>query len=162
MDKKQITYFEDIDFDSDDFFTTEILLNNQPITIDLEFYNGLPQYDWVRAYESYIEKIEDYKTKIDKAIVKDLKDEETTFEYVEHHLEELDEQTIEKLIKDTDVDKSLAERLLSVLKLERIGFHFDEEEFAVWDYTFGYDITNYVLVAYTDKNGKLIDLGIDS
>ena len=162
MDKKHITYFEEIDFTSDDFFSTEILLNNETVTINLEFYDGLPQYDWIKAYEHYTERLEEYKSKIDKAIVKDLKDEETTLEYIEHHLEELDEPTIEKLIKDTDADRSVVDRLLSVLKLQKIEFRFDEDEFAVWDYSFGNDITDYLLVAYTDKNGKLIEFSIDS
>lgn len=162
MNDRTITYFDEIDFDSDDFFETEIVLNCDKITLNLEFRDGLPKFDWTKQYENYISKLDEYKQKVDKAIIKDFKDEETTLEYIEHHIDELDDLSIEKLIKDTDQDKPITERLLSTLKLQRIGFRFDDEEFAAWDYTLGSDITNYILAVYTDKNGKVTDFSIES
>lgn len=161
MTKQKIAYFEEIDFDSDNFFNKEIILDDLNININLDFSVVESRQDNITEYEKYIDKIDEYKTKIDKAIIKDYKDEETTLEYLELNIEELDDITTQKLLEKTDPEKTEIERLLSILKLDSINFRFIEDEFALWNYTIGSDVTDYFLTVYTDKKGKVVSFGIN-
>jgi hypothetical protein len=47
--------------------------------------------------------------------------------------------------------------------LVRVGFYPDEDGyFAICDYSFGREITNYVVVITLDKNGELLDMTVES
>ena len=71
------------------------------------------------------------------------------------HFEELDASVIDKALVGTDASKSKEERLLSALKLVRIGFYPGKENYAVWDYTIGREIADMLVVVNTDNTGKI-------
>ena len=58
-------------------------------------------------------------------------------------------------MEGTDTSKSKEERFLSALKLVRVGFYPGEENYAVWDYTIGRDITDMLVVVNTDNKGTI-------
>jgi len=74
---------------------------------------------------------------------------------VNFHFEELDASEIDKVLVGTDASKSKEERLLSALKLVRVGFYPGKENYAVWDYTIGRDITDMLVVVNTDNKGTI-------
>lgn len=121
----------------------------------MNFYDGVPEYDWVAEYENYTKDLKQYKADVEAAIRSDYEDGGDVKEYIDFHLEELDASIIDKVLASTDASKPKAERLLSALKLVRIGFYPGEENYAVWDYTIGRDVADMVVVINTDNTGKI-------
>ena len=101
------------------------------------------------------DSLEQHKTDVEAAIRADYEDGGDVKEYVDFHIEELDAATVEKVLAGTDTYESKEERLLSALKLKRIGFYPGEENYAVWDYTIGREIADMLVVVNTDNAGKI-------
>lgn len=154
--KKNITYFGEIEINSpQEINEGKVSIDNQQIELDLNFYNSVPKYDWLDEYENYINDLKQHKSDVEDAIRSDYEDEGDVKEYVDFHFEELDASIIDKVLADTDVSKTKEERLLSALKLVRIGFYPGDEDYAVWDYTIGREITDMLVVVNTDNTGKI-------
>ena len=154
--KKDITYFGEVEINSPQE-TTEgtVTIDNLQIELDLNFYDGVPEYDWVEEYGNYIKDLEQHKADVEAAIRADYEDGGDVKEYVDFHFEELDASVIDKALVGTDASKSKEERLLSALKLVRIGFYPGKENYAVWDYTIGREIADMLVVVNTDNTGKI-------
>lgn len=156
MSKKDITYFGEIEINSpEETSEGKVSIDNRSIELDLNFYSGVPKHDWIKEYEAYVNNLQQHKVNVEAAIKADYEDEGDTKEYVDFHLEELDASTIDKVLKGTDTSKSKEERLLSTLKLVRIGFYPGEENYAVWDYTIGREIADMLVVVNTDNQGTI-------
>lgn len=154
--KKNITYFGEVEINSPkEYNEGQIVIDNRQIKLDLNFYDGVPEYDWVAEYENYIKDLEQHKADVEAAIRADYEDGGDVKEYVDFHLEELDASIIDKVLVGTDASKSKEERLLTALKLKRIGFYPGNENYAVWDYTIGREITDLLVVVNTDSTGKI-------
>lgn len=154
--KKDITYFGEVEISSPQK-TTEgtVAIDNHQIELDLNFYDGVPGHDWAEEYENYVKDLEQHKNDVEAAIRADYEDGGDVKEYVDFHIEELDAATVEKVLAATDSSESKEERLLSALKLKRIGFYPGEENYAVWDYTIGREIADMLVVVNTDNAGKI-------
>ena len=154
--KKNITHFGEVEINSpQEYNEGQIVIDNRQIKLDLNFYDGVPEYDWVAEYENYIKDLEQHKADVEAAIRADYEDGGDVKEYVDFHLEELDASIIDKVLVGTDASKSKEERLLTALKLKRIGFYPGNENYAVWDYTIGREITDLLVVVNTDSTGKI-------
>lgn len=154
--KKNITYFGEVEINSpQEYNEGQIVIDNRQIKLDLNFYDGVPEYNWVAEYENYIKDLEQHKADVEAAIRADYEDGGDVKEYVDFHLEELDASIIDKVLVGTDASKSKEERLLTALKLKRIGFYPGNENYAVWDYTIGREITDLLVVVNTDSTGKI-------
>ena len=79
-------------------------------------------------------------------------------EFIDFHIEELDKSSLDKILRKTDPNTTLEKRLLSVLTLERVGFYPGENDYAVWDYTIGKNITDLLIVVVTDNNGNIKEI----
>ncbi|EGM96134.1 hypothetical protein HMPREF1018_01494 [Bacteroides fragilis] len=156
MSKKDLTYFGEIEINSPkDRNEGKVSIDNRFIELDLNFYNSVPKHDWVKEYEDYILNFLQHKNNVEAAFMSDYEDGEETKEYVDFHFEELDASEIDKVLEGTDTSKSKEERFLSALKLVRVGFYPGEENYAVWDYTIGRDITDMLVVVNTDNKGTI-------
>lgn len=76
------------------------------------------------------------------------------------------EEELEAYISDTDKNISMEERLLSKLRLVRVGIYAESEDsFVVMDYAFGYDMDkgfrDNMLVVKMDKNYKVCDISTE-
>ena len=74
----------------------------------------------------------------------------------------MDASIIDKVLVGTDASKSKEERLLTALKLKRIGFYPGNENYAVWDYTIGKNVTDRLIVVVTDNNGNIKEITTES
>ena len=154
--KKNIAYFGEIEINSPQETTEgKVTIDNHQIELDLNFYDGVPEHDWVAEYESYIKDLKQHKTNVEAAIRSDYEDGGDVKEYVDFHLEELDASTLDKVLAGTDASKSKEERLLSVLKLTRIGFYPGDEDYAVWDYTIGREFADMLVIVNTNSTGEI-------
>ena len=154
--KKNITYFGEVEINSpQETNEGKVTIDSHQIELDLNFYDGVPEYDWVAEYENYTKGLKQYKADVEAAIRSDYEDGGDVKEYMDFHLEELDASIIDKVLASTDASKSKEERLLSALKLVRIGFYPGEENYAVWDYSIGREIADMLVVVNTDNTGKI-------
>lgn len=154
--KKDITYFGEVEINSPQKTTDgKVTLDNHQIELDLNFYDGVPECDWVAEYENYIKGLEQHKSDVEAAIRADYEEGGDVKEYVDFHLEELDAATIDTVLAGTDTSKPKEERMLSALKLVRIGFYPGEENYVVWDYSIGREIADMLVVVNTDNTGKI-------
>ncbi len=154
--KKDITYFGEVEINSPQETTEgKVTIDNHPIELDLNFYDDVPEHNWVTEYEDYIKDLEQHKADVEAAIRVDYENGGDVKEYVDFHLQELDASVIDKALAGTDASKPKEERLLSALKLVRIGFYPSEENYAVWDYTIGREVADMVVVINTDNTGKI-------
>jgi len=154
--KKDITYFGDMEINYPQETTNgKVTIDNHQIELDLNFYAGVPEHDWVAEYESYIKNLKQHKTNVEAAIRSDYEDGGDVKGYVDIHLEKLDASTIDNVLAGTDDSKPKEERLLSVLELDRIGFYPGDENYAVWDYTIGREIADMLVVVNTNSAGEI-------
>lgn len=97
--KKNITYFGEVEINSpQEYNEGQIVIDNRQIKLDLNFYDGVPEYDWVAEYENYIKDLEQHKADVEAAIRADYEDGGDVKEYVDFHLEELDASIIDKVL----------------------------------------------------------------
>ena len=157
-----IKYFKNVDFNSD-YLETTIKFQNREIQLDINSDVVLGKNSWVKEYEEYISKLETFKEKIDKEIIKNFENNGLTKEWVNFHLEELGEAIKEEgLLKECDKKLSLDRQVLSIIKLNRIGIYPEYEDYAIWDYILDDEISDEILVIVTDKNGEIVDITWES
>ena len=157
-----IKYFKNVDFNSD-YLETTIEFQNREIQLDINTDAVLGENNWVKEYEEYISKLETFKEKIDKEIIKDFENDGITKEWVDYHSEELMESIEENGTLDScDKNLPIDRQILSALKLNRIGIYPKYEDYAVWDYILDDEISDQILVIVTDKNGEIVDITWES
>ncbi len=89
-------------------------------------------------------------------IQEDFKSGETVKEYIEHHLKELDNDDLKGLLKSAE-GSTKEDKMLSVIKLKRIGFYPQtEERFFNLDYTLEDELTDYLVVLDLQKMASCI------
>ena len=163
-----IKYFKNVVFNRD-YLETIIEFQNRKIQLDINSDAVLGKDSWVKEYEEYISKLETFKEKIDKEIIKDFENNGVTKEWVDYHSEELmesieDNGTLDSCDKNLPIDR----QILSALRLRRIGIYPEyeningEEYYAIWDYILDDEISDEILVIVTDKNGEIVDITWES
>ncbi|MCD9854892.1 DUF2004 domain-containing protein [Epilithonimonas sp. JDS] len=151
----------EIDLDSlKDYYCWEQEFNGKIITIDINFEKTNIDQSKMDIIKSFIENISKFDVQNRSYIDDDFRSEnsEVVKEYVTFHVEDLGSEFLETIgisSENTDKEQSFLEKLF----LSRIGFYPDEKygtpHFAVFDYTFGRDITDQLIVVNTDAEGNL-------
>ena len=97
-------------------------------------------------------------------IVEDAKDEEgITREYLEFHIEELQENELKDLLKQATSARKKRKKVFKLLHLTRIGFYpHDPQHYAVFDYTIGDDLTDNLLVVVINKEDEVEFITMES
>jgi Protein of unknown function (DUF2004) len=149
----------------EEYYDTEIDFNGTQIQIDLNFDNKTIESKRLETVSDFIDNIRIHDINNRKFIDKDYNDAagDTVKLYLEHHLEELGENELATLI---DIDSKSTEhqkQLLKKLRLVRVGIYpGNEDDFAIFDYSIGQEITNYLVVLNTDKNGNIGNITMES
>jgi len=82
--------------------------------------------------------------------------------YIEHHLEIMDKSEFIGLV-DFENNSSPGDQLVKKLMLVRIGFYPDSSDtFAVFDYTIGRELTNYLVVINYNSKGVFDSMTMES
>ena len=156
MSKYNLTHIGEIDSENiEEYYETELTVNGRHIEVDLNF-------DEDSIDVSKLERINEWLSDVAKldelglaAVQADFKSGGTVREYIEHHLEELDADDLKELLKRAK-GATKEEKMLSVIKLKRIGFYPQtEERFFNLDYTIEGDLTDYLVVLDFTEDGKL-------
>jgi hypothetical protein len=162
----KLPYFGNIDTASlDEYYDVDIDFNGQEVQIDLNFENSNIESKRLESAKQFIDNLRIHDLNNKKYIQNDFEDEDgdTVRLYLEHHLEELGVDDLNHLIGNNTKTVDQPNLLLKKLHLVRVGLYPDSEsQFAIFDYTIGKDITNYLVVINTDENGNLDYMTMES
>lgn len=161
MPQFTLPYFGSIDSDAlENSYDTEIRLAGFDIILDLNFADKRIELTSLPILKRYLENLDEHLLKTREFINENYSDEDAKNGvrfYFEFHKEETE---IDELgVNGTD---DLDEQLLKKIYPVRIGLYPDNHQFAVYDYTFGKDFTNYILVITTDEDGDLSYITVES
>ncbi|QNN40462.1 DUF2004 domain-containing protein [Pedobacter roseus] len=166
MAEYALPYFGNLSTENlEEYYDVDIELNGNEIQVDLNFEHQTVDTLILGKVKNFIEKLEKFDNLNKTYILNDYNDEDgdTVKFYLEHHLEEVDKEDLTKLVNFADTITEPEKQLLSKLKLVRVGLYPDNEDnFAIFDYSIGKDITNYLVVINTDENGQLDYMTMES
>lgn len=149
----------------DEYYDMEIPFNNTQIQVDLNF--EVKSIDPLRleTVKRFIENIRIHDLSNKEHILADYRDEDgdTVRFYLEHHLEELGTDDLAGLIGRNVKAADQANLLLKKLRLVRVGLYPDgESQFAIFDYSIDPELTNDLVVIFTDENGNFDGMTMES
>lgn len=166
MAKYVLPSFGQLDSENlEEYYDCDIIFNNTQVSIDLNFGDCKIDISRLEIAKKFIEQIADYDYKNKKYIEQDYTDEDgdTVREYVEHHLDELGEDELSELIDPSNKKTSREDQLVKKLHLVRMGLYPDsDDQFAIFDYSIGPEITQYLVVLFIDEYGNLDYLTMES
>lgn len=149
----------------EEYYVANIEFDKDEIEIELNFENKTIDTITMDKVKNFIENIEKYNNLNHTYILNDHNDEDgdTVRSYLEYHLKEVEKEELSDLINFDDKTTEPQLQLLKNLKLVRIGLYPDNEDnFAIFDYSIGVEITDYVVVINTDENGQLDYMAMES
>lgn len=166
MAKYALPYFGNLPTENlEEYYDVDIELNGNEIQVDLNFEHQTVDTLILDKVKNFVEKLEKFDKLNKTYILNDYNDEngDTVKFYLEHHLEEVDKEELTKLVNFDDTITEPEQQLLSKLKLVRVGLYPDNEDnFAIFDYSIGKDITDQLVVINTDENGQLDYMTMES
>jgi hypothetical protein len=155
-----LPHFGDLDLKNlEEYYDVDIDYNGNEIQLDLNFDANSIDPKRMDVVKQFIDNIAEFDKKNRTYIEADFADEDadTVREYIEHHLDELP-----NLVKQGD-ESSPEMQLLNALRLVRVGLYPDgEDQFAIFDYSIGKELTQYLVVINTDEKGNLDYLTMES
>jgi hypothetical protein len=164
MTNYHLPYFEQLPADGlDEYYEAMAVLNGHEIVLDLHLDSRKLSPSGFEKTKHLLEHLADIDSQNKAYIRQDYEDEtegHTVREYLQHHLEDIPQEELAKLIDLDNHNTSPLVQLLDKLKLVRLGLYPDSDEFAICDYS--KDITNYLIVVYIDQNSNISQLTIES
>lgn len=151
--------------DLEAYYDVEITFSGRPVEIDLNFYNKTIAPKMLETVQHFIDNIRIFDINNKGFILKDYNDKngDTVKFYLQHHLEELGTAELAALLPAGSKKPEHEKLLLQKLHLVRVGIYPGSTgQFAVFDYSLGKDITNYLVVLFTDENGNLDYMTMES
>lgn len=147
------------------FYQTEVKIGSSEIEIILN----------INDYTAVVENLENIQQLLNNILVvihrhkdyfKQVVDTNVSVKlYAEHHIEELDADTLQKLIdcNNSEPDQRIA--LLDSLRLTRINLNVEdsgEESTVIFDYSVSQEETQYLLSCETKLNGEITAISMES
>ncbi len=160
-----LSHFGNIDSEAlEEYYDAEIEFHSTFIQVDLNFEKKSLDPERLDIVRRFIDNIRIHDLNNKKYIQKDFDDMgDTVPQYIDHHLAELALDDLENLIGTDRRSADKPDYLLEKLHLVRVGLYPDsKEQFAIFDYSIGRELTDYLLVVYTDENGNLEYLSMES
>ncbi|WP_294664778.1 DUF2004 domain-containing protein [uncultured Fusobacterium sp.] len=157
----KITYFNEFD-PQNDYAETTIILDGKEVELDLNCEEVIGSTDWIPEYEKYVVQLERIKKDILQYINNDFIEEGLTKEWITFHLEEIDEEYIDALLKNAKQFLNKEEQVLSLLRLRRIGLYPEYEGYAIWDFVLDDEVSDEILTLQTDTNGNILNIAWES
>lgn len=165
MNQQKLSFFGDIDLDQvKSEYISSLNFEESKIALNLNiFENDMVTTEMINKADVFLQNIDETIRKVYKYLLDDYESEGETYGYIQHHIDSLEPNEIIAILGKHTPDVDQNDDLVAKLKLNRIAlFPEDDDEFAVFDFTIGQDYTDYVIAIYTDREGNLIDLGIES
>jgi hypothetical protein len=129
--------FSDLDLKNlTDYYKTTVEIDGRTVQLDLNIENRQIDEYYLTALIKYLNDITSIVDTARNAIDEDFSTGTEVLEFLTFHIEESDEDELEKMIDNTDPALSIEEQLMSLIHLKRIGFYpYSDEHFVIVDYT---------------------------
>lgn len=134
----------------------EIILNINDDTAAVEYWENIQQL--LNTIIVVIHRHKDYFKQV-------VDTNESVKLYAEHHIEELDADTLQKIIDCNNPNPDQRIALLDSLLLTRININVEdseEESIVVFDYSISQEETQYLLTCETKLHGEIIAISMES
>jgi len=160
----KLPFFGDINPESlQDYYKAVINFEGSNLELDLNFENSSIDEKNLRQTANLLENLKESIDKVKGFINEDFQTGDAVDEYITFHLEELFEEDLDELLKDTDKTLSQREQFFSLLHLERIGFYPEcENHHTVFDFVVNRDFSDNLLVVKLKENGELDHITMES
>jgi hypothetical protein len=167
MSTYNLPHFKPIDLGSpQEYYSAQIEFNNNELELDLNFWGEAIEPKRLDLVKNILDNLKEFDSKNRKYIEADYADEsaDTVKTYVDHHLTEFTEEDLAGHIDFTNTSITPEKQLINALHLVRVGFYPDEgeDQIAVFDYSLGDDVTNYLIVIFINTNGELDHITMES
>lgn len=161
----ELKYFGQVDFNkTEEYYDVPATINDTPISLDLNFNEERIPLQYINPTVDFINQIEKLEKDASERIILNFNSNKLVKEYIEHHLEEFNDEELKVL--QIDQTLSLDEQKIQMLQkvhLKRIGLYPEEpESFGTFDYTINDDLTQYLIVVRFDNQGNITSLEMES
>jgi hypothetical protein len=166
MSKYNLPYFTPIDLSSlQQYYSEQTAFNGTEVELDLNFWGNAIEPKRLDLVKNILDNLKEFDSRNRNYIELDFADEaaDTVTTYIDHHLTELSEEELAGII-DSNSSIEPEKQIINALQLVRVGFYPDEgeDQIAVFDYSLGQDITNYLIVIFINENGALDHITMES
>jgi hypothetical protein len=156
--------FGDIDIDNlEEYYDSSLKVQGDNVEIDLNFESESIEGSDLEHINKFIPGIATFSKIAFEAISDDFDlgdNSETVRLYLQHHIEEFQDDTTKEVFGTTTIDK---QTFLKHLKLYRVGLYpEDDESFAIFDIQLPRKYTNYLIAVTFDRDGELMHLSMES
>lgn len=165
MGNFKLPYFGNLDPASlEEYYDSDIDYNGIKIQIDLNFEDKTIDVKRLETAKQFIDNLRIHDLNNKKYIQNDFDNNGSTVPfYLEHHIEELPTDDLNQLVGAGTKAADQPKHLLKKLHIVRVGLYPDSvEQFAVFDYSIGKDLTDQLVVIFTDENGNLDYITMES
>lgn len=163
----ELPWFGKLDTGSlEEYYEQEnVEIEGMAIDIDLNFENNAIEEERLIATRKFLEQMPKWIAQNRKYIQDNIKDEDddTIREYADYLVEVLSEDELAQLIDADDDTEDRTAWIAGKLQLVRVGLYPDSaQHFAIFDYTIGRQLVDYLVVINTDENGQLDYMTMES
>lgn len=167
MSQYILPYFKPVELKKpQEYNSTQIEFNNHEVDLDLNFWGEPIEARRLDIVKNILDNLKDFDKKNLLYIEQDYADQnaDTAKTYVDHHLTELSEEELAAVVDFSNSSTTPEKQLINALRLVRVGFYPDEgeDQVAVFDYSLGYDVTNYLIVIFINEKGELDHITMES
>jgi len=155
-----------IDASAPGYWQGKLRFAERDVEVDLSIERGPVPEEVVTALLARLEKLAELDGAAREAMLSDGNagvEEAPTLLYLEHHRDELSDEELQQVFGSADRDLVDVNALLRHLHLVRVGLRPEDAEYQLLlDYSLGYDVTNYLICAVFDSDGKFRTLDMES
>ncbi|WP_276481412.1 DUF2004 domain-containing protein [Paraflavitalea pollutisoli] len=159
MAQFELPYFGVIDTDNpEEYYDVEIDLNGRMVEVDLNFDTKSIDPSRLETVNTFLGKLSTYDAQSRQEIRDNyfLEDNNTLKGFIEFYVEEIDHDELIEALGVTRDDIEQQVPLLEKLQLVRVGFYPQQEgQLATFDYSFGRDFTDELVVVNRNDEGQL-------
>ena len=138
-----LPFLGDLNLNATKDLETEIKVDHDEISVDLNFDEDVVAEKQIKNVKIILDNIDKYVENAKQKIKSDFDNNGVVKDYFDHHNEVVTE------IKEINNDDN---EFLEKLNLTRIGFYpEDESHYAVFDFSIGREITDYIIVVRFDS-----------
>lgn len=166
MTNYSFPYFAGLDAENlNDYYTSELNLNSQNVIITASFNKASIGIERLKFIQHFLDNIINLDIQNKKYINENYlhHDSGPVKTYIEHHLEEIGSKELTHLLGLNNNDVSVDLQLINYVHLLKVQLYPDgQNQFAIFDYSLGSEITPYLIVINTDEDGNLIHMSMES
>jgi len=164
MSKFSIPNFAELDVNSlKEYYNVQIDFKGHKIEMDLNFIEKTIEADKLEMVKTFIDNLKMLNTVALDAIKEDFLKGGPVKEYIEQQLEETSEKNLSFFVQQSKKPAAKENKMLAKFYLKRVGFYpQNEDQFAVFDFTIGEELTDYIIAVNFKEDGEIAYLSMEN